>query len=436
MTEKPEPTQGSPLRTAVLAALIITLAGSSFESATVSSATYVARYILAALLVWITASQGSHTSVRLSQLPGPARLLISSSWLLTAVGALSYTWSIAPRETAFQAAVFALLTANMHVNAVRRWHDRRAVLADMTTIFWVLAVTILLSLSTGVLVGGRLAGLYSNPNSLGILAAFTVALGAGVWRGEGTRFRAGIVFASALSAVALFATSSRTATIAVTAGLALSGLRRKSFPPGVIVSGCFAGAAVTLLYAFGGKLPLPAVVGRLQQTGATGRLSSREEIWEYSIRLWELRPTTGYGFRAGEIAFEQLQYLGASKGGATFNSYLQVLLELGYLGMLPLAGALVSLIWAIVRAREGVQTGLAALVITGLATGLTESSLFGLGHPIAWVFWLSASALTAGSVRAPRGREPVGGDAQAVGGGSSRRILAGTPPTTTLSGNI
>lgn len=392
----------------MLAALVLTIAASGFENVTISSAAYVTRYVVAVVLLVITAAQVSPHAKRLADMPGPARLLIGSSWLMVGIAAFSYTWSVDPGETALQAGVLALLVGNMHVHVVRRWSDRRAVTADVTTIFWVLAVTIVLSLGMGALVGGRLSGLYSNPNSLGILAAFTVALGVAVRADRNARFRTVAGLAAVLSVVALAGSASRTAALAIVAGLALMVLRRRTVPVIAVVATCFAGAAVTLLYMSGGRLPLPSVVDRFSSTGGGSRFSSREEIWQFAITLWEREPLTGYGFRTGEYAFSQMQYLGGSTGGAAFNSYLQVLLELGYIGMVPLTGMVLALIWAIARARSGIEGGLAALVIAGLATGITESSLFGLGHPIAWVFWLVGAALAASSARTrprPQGNE-------------------------------
>lgn len=383
---------GSPLRSAMLAGLALALTASSFDNVAVSSSAYLARYVFAGLLLVLTGIQGREHNVPLRDLPGPCRLLIRSAWLLATLAAISTAWSIAPRETGLQAAAFVLLVANMHVHVVRRWHDQDALVADMRTIFWVLSASVTASFFVGALVGSRLAGLYDNPNHLGIIAMFTAAIGAGLYL---ENRRPILVASSAVAVLAVLATGSRTALIGtVLAALPLAARRRWS--PILVLAACFGGSALILLYLLSGRLPLPSTAERFHAQGSESIFDDRQRVWRFAFRIWELQPITGHGFRTGEISFSQWRYMAdGSPIGATHNSYLQVLVELGYLGMIPLAGLILAMGWALLRHRfVGIRAGLASLVIAGLISGLTESALFGLGSAISWTFWLGAAALT------------------------------------------
>lgn len=381
------------LRTIVLGLTILAFAAAGFENAAISSVAYVARYAFAALLLGLTLATPSETQSigGAAKTSEPARLLIGSSWVFVAFAALSTAWSIAPRETVMQTAVLVLLVANMHAHMSRRWRLSKPLLEDVTIIFVVLTITMVISVSMGALVGGRLSGVYSNPNTLGILAAFTVALGLGVREGRKSIFQISTGIAIAISVVAMLGTLSRTASLALVAGLVVLVSRKRTFPPMVVAMASFAGAGVIATLLVGRRIPFPAVMERFVSPDGGSQFSGREEIWHFAVSLWEQQPWLGYGFRTGEIAFRRAGF----SGGAAFNSYLQSLLEVGVLGVLPLVAMLVALIWGLMRARSSVQTGLAALVAVGLLVCLTESSLLGLGHPIAWVFWLCGGALAA-----------------------------------------
>jgi O-antigen ligase len=404
---------GSRFRTAVLAAFILTLAAASFDNVAFSSAAYTARYVFASLLLLATYRQRDHVRT-LSDHPAQARLLIRGAWLFAAVAWLSMMWSIEPRESALQAAVFTLLVANIHLHANRRWHDHADVIADFRVVFWALSATIIASATSGTLVGTRLAGVYDNPNSLGILAAFTAALGVGLFlEGRPAGRRGLVLIATLLALAALGGSQSRTAFVGILIAISICGLlmaaRGALIPAAALVGGCFASAGALLYVTLGGAITLPSVTQRFSSSRSAGLFGEREAIWEYAIRLWEREPLTGYGFRAGEIIFARMEYLsGGAALGATFNSYLQILLELGYIGAIPLALTILGVIWTVLRSRyTKIQAGLSMLAVVGLASGVTESALFGLGSPISWVFWFAA---TAAAVAAQRPAEDVKGE--------------------------
>lgn len=386
----------------VLASTILLLAVATFDSPAIASMTYILRYVAAGLLLISTWSQGQGAASRLRHCPRPARALILSSWGLSLLAAISVAWSVDPIETLLQAAVYALLVGNMHVHVTHRWLRPQTVIRDVRTIFWTLAITVVVSLASGASVGTRLGGIYANPNMLGIICAFTIALGTGLLA---SRVTTPVLITSALAVVALIASESRTALISIAAGLIWIVIRRRP-NAWFVASMCLCGAIGVFCSLVSVRIPLPAVAGRFAAHGDL--FNSRTQAWWYALELWERQPLTGYGFRVGEVIFAQFRYETTFLSDGAHNSYLQLLLELGILGMAPFAVILVTLVVVLARYRPiGVGMGLGALVIAGLATGYTESAMFGVGQPVSWVFWLLAAALASVSQDTPQSHENV-----------------------------
>ncbi|MEE6274104.1 O-antigen ligase family protein [Georgenia sp. MJ206] len=384
---------GSTLRTLVLAAMIFALTAATFEVESLAAFVYFPRYIFAVLLLVVTFHQGEGVRRSLDECPPPARLLIKSAQVLVVVAAVSTVWSVDRTETVLQTIVFAVLVANMQTHMTRRWHHPGTILHDMRTIYWVIASTVVASLALGTQVGGRLSGIYDNPNTLSLMAAMTVAIGTGLLAHRGSWL---VLFVTTLSAVALLMTESRTAFAGLVLALAWVGLRRRAFPPWAVMSALFVAALSTAVLLVYGRIPLPSVVTRFQGGQPEGVLSYRDIAWNHAVDLWQQQPWTGYGFRAGEVVFQQNRHLTAFSSDGAHNSYLQTLLEVGVIGFIPFAVmilALVRAVWTV--SFSGIGAGLVALVIVGLAMGTAESALFGVGQAMSWTFWLGAAAACA-----------------------------------------
>lgn len=75
------------------------------------------------------------------------------------------------------------------------------------------------------------------------------------------------------------------------------------------------------------------------------------------------------------------------------NSYLQVIYELGWLGVIPVALVAMSLIRvSFMRSDSGIAAGLIAMVLSGTVIQFTESAIFGVGQPYPYVFWFAVLA--------------------------------------------
>lgn len=390
---------GSRLRTAVFAATIFFFTTVNFAvELPITALSYYPRFLFAVLLLVITLHQGQKWKRPLAQAPPMARALMRWTWVLVLIAGLSTFWSIAPVETALQAGVFAVLAANMQAHITGRWHRPGTIAHDMRVIYWVLALSVVGSLAMGTQSAGRLSGLYENPNGLGILAAMAVAIGIGLLR---DRRSWTVAVVTLLCAVTMVLAESRTALVALVAALLWFALRRRTLSPSVAILGSFAAAGVVLIIMLGIRVPMPSVITRFLD--GSDLLNTRDVGWQFAIDLWERRPTLGYGFRVGEQVFIQnLRFTSFTADGA-HNSYLQTLLELGVVGIIPLLLIVVVLLRALWRApMDGFSVGLALLVIVGLAMSLAESALLGVGTVISWAFWLGAAALCSTTPNRPR----------------------------------
>ncbi|MEK8106817.1 O-antigen ligase family protein [Micromonospora sp. M12] len=173
-------------------------------------------------------------------------------------------------------------------------------------------------------------------------------------------------------------------------------------------------AGVGTAYLFG---LLPSLVGSdWVQTFAdrftdpdNGDLSNgRTQTWQAAFELWQSRPTLGYGYASGMHLFEQTRQNGFFNVNVNLvhNSYLQWLLELGVIGVAPILVLLFAAIRAALLAPMGaLNSGLIWLVITGLLIQVTESTMFGMGQPYPYVFWLAVAGVL---VRTRDGRHSTG----------------------------
>jgi exopolysaccharide production protein ExoQ len=206
------------------------------------------------------------------------------------------------------------------------------------------------------------------------------------------------------SAICLIECQSRTAVISVVVGLVWLAWRR-GFQSAIKVTT----VCVVLVTVFGltlGALGLkpPASlrdIGNRFTTGrasAGGELNSRGVAWSGAIDLWKQQPVEGYGFAASSALFTDQEVSGTLTfaNASVHNSYLQLLLELGVLGGLVLAGLILFVVVpASVRGDlRHPGSSLVGLVATGMAVQITESAMFGTGQPYPWIFWLAVCAAT------------------------------------------
>lgn len=345
-----------------------------------------------------------------------AKRFVTALWATAGLAALSSAWSITPWHTLQQSVALLLLAALTHVLLWRRWVDPAAVAGDLRVVYVVLSVSLVASLGYGIADGtsatsfnDRFQGLYSNPNMLSIVCALTIPLGWALHRQSRRRaYLLGIVPAS----VALGLTESRTAFVAVLVGALWAVLRHGIGPLARLVAVAVGGVGLAYLF---NVVPLFVNSSWAQSFGArftdpdNGDLSNgRTQTWEATIELWQSRPTLGFGYSSGIQLFTQTRQRGFFDVGVNLvhNSYLQWLLELGLVGVVPLLLLLLAVARAVLLApMDSLNPGLVWLVVTGLLIQVTESTMFGMGQPYPYVFWLAVAGVLA---HTPSGRHTTG----------------------------
>lgn len=380
----------------LLAITLLTLAAARLVQLVPVSGIENLRYVAVVALVavtWREAAAGGKR-VKLAELPRNARLLVTALWLLSFLAVASIAWSIAPKLTALQTGAFMLLVVLVHLS-LKLWRDRAALVSDLQVIYFTLAATILAGFAVPRDRNGRMGGLYNNPNGLAQITVLTALIGIGLYAETRRRL---FLLGTAPLLVVLVLTESRTAVIAFVVGgifFVVKGGARSLLRAALAVT-------VVLLGGVLFHLPLPSgirsVVGRFTEAVASGDpLNGRGPVWDYALLLWHRQPLTGYGFRTGDVLFEANRALtDVEHHTVAHSSYLQMLLELGVLGMVPLAILIFAAIKIITKTRaHGLERALAACIVAGLLIGLAESSMFGIGQPFAWVLWIAAAAASA-----------------------------------------
>lgn len=350
---------------------------------------YLGRYISATLLLLLTGHLVRADARILSEAAVPS--LVRYSWWTFAFAAIMLPLSVNIAISSVQLFTFGLLLANVHFNAKFWSADVARMVTDFQIIFWILSLTVVASLISGVEKGGRLAGIYSNANSLAIVSAIVLVLGVG-GLARGTSVLVSTIVL--ISAISLVLTETRSALLGAVAAIFYVVLKKWDgrINPWMVFAGIglSAVACIGLLLSF--KFEVPDVIQRFARNDDGELLSGRDSIWESSLSLWSTRPITGFGFRTGEFVFESHYSVSA---GIAHNSYLQTLLEVGALGALPFLVLLILIVRALKNTRSFQPLISAqALTVLLLVVAFSESILFGVGQVMSWTFWFSIGALS------------------------------------------
>lgn len=261
------------------------------------------------------------------------------------------------RETAFR---YALNFALFPIVFVAIRNPRHVVWLYSTFVIGGLAVAgVGLGSSGGLGTGeGRLAGAGLNPNQLGALLAVGAALAAvlAFYGRLSGAVRVLALFASGLCAVLVVMTVSRGALLGLVTSLivapVLAGPGRRLAAAAIVAGG---GLAMTVW------LMLAAPEATVQRLTHTSGGSGRIDLWTIGLRMIDDRPFTGVG--AGNFPVSSVHYLlqpGLTtrdqyiidEPKVTHNIYLQVLSELGFVGItLFVASVLLCLIIGLGAAR-------------------------------------------------------------------------------------
>jgi O-antigen ligase len=238
--------------------------------------------------------------------------------------------------------------------------------------------------------GERLAGAGLHPNTLGALAA-TAAVMAAVLacaRGLSVPARVAALVAAFLCAISLVMTETRGAAVGLAAAMVaaplVAGRRRRLAASGAVI------LAALLLVLWLATFAPPSAVARFTDLGSSG--SGRSDLWTIGLRMVEDKPMTGVG--AGNFPVSSIHYLiepgtivrdelVVDVPKQTHNIYLQVLSELGLVGLTLFLAIIVLCLSSSLRAARAFRRERAHTLET-LARGLA----------LAMIALLVASAFT------------------------------------------
>lgn len=381
---------------------LVLMMGATSTIAPLMTVSNYGRYAAAAALLVVTWATTRKTLPVLKSLLH--KRILGFLWLTVALAAASVIWSVDRAQSALQVVALAMLVGILQLLSTRRWTDRALMVKDFGVMFHVLTLGFLACLAAMALrlpgaysyggtadTIGRFQGVFNNPNMLALLSAIAIPLGIGLWKEHRKLWRLAQV---AIPCSVLLLTESRTAILATAAAVIWMVLRS-----GVVSVLKFAYAALiglTVTLAVGADR-LGTAFSRFGQLEGGDLLNTRGDAWASAIILIQREPL-GYGWQAGRSLFESL--LGSADFTFTrtsvHNSYLQFILELGVIGIIPLVYLVFALGLVAWRGKNrGIEAGFVGIVTAGLIVQITESAIFGTGQAYPYVFWFAlAGALT------------------------------------------
>jgi O-antigen ligase len=324
----------------------------------------------------------------------------------------------------------------VHLLVTRRWIESHRIPGDLAVAFFVLVSIFTASIAADVVAlpdtrtfDGRFQGLYNNPNMLGMMCLLALPIGWGLYaHTRRKRYLLGLI----PTALAVLMSQSRTGIIAIGLGalwiLLRKGPRAISQAIGVLAVGA------VLIEVVGMRRQASALVDPISSRFADNQgdvFNGRMLGWRDSLQLLQARPTTGYGYAAGPTLFENSRATGVVSFSldVVHNSYLQWLLELGAVGLVPLLALLFVCVWAVLRGDlGGIGAGLVWAIVAGLLLQTTESAMFGTGQTYPFVFWLVvAGALVRTATKIPPPEPSAGHRIGQESHGHHGETLAGRP---------
>ena len=322
----------------------------------------------------------------------PHRIVALAIVLFPLWAVTSSLWSEQPDLTLWRALVYCGLV--FLAIAIAALDDERLSLLLVLVTGPAVAVSAIVALarpSVGLNKNDFWQGIYTNPNSLGPIAALGVLAGIGAWAAAATsRCRVLAASVSTISVVVLYQTTSRTSWFALAIAIGLAtvvtgarllservGLRRALLSTGAIATA--AGSAVAL---------------GLWSRWDDPTFAQRRTIWRGAWRYIDDRWVEGYGFfsffevpgRAAEQEFFDR--------GSAHSSFVEVLLGLGIVGLTLFTVVVVAALWNAVRSAWRDPIAVAwmrlAVVVFLVTENLTESFILWFSYN--WVI-LCAAAL-------------------------------------------
>ena len=275
--------------------------------------------------------------------------------------------------------------------------------------------------------GSRFTGVLISPSAVGGVCCMLLPLA--LWAARhhpDARGRFLCILLSVVLGAALLLSQTRNAIAAFLIGMVATSVLKKKRALNVVLP------VLTLVAMFGVSLAM-ANMDAIQQTefyanyvdrqGTLVNVTGRLYLWEESLRKIAERPLTGYGFGTGSIVIgmadlpkmvrydsEQLASystalpmlnLNKSEGLNAHNSYLEICLDLGVLGLAACMYLLGCVTWEVVRIHREILPQsygmlapyLGGSFIAGLVNQSCEAALFSAGSVLCVAFWFIVAAI-------------------------------------------
>jgi exopolysaccharide production protein ExoQ len=300
---------------------------------------------------------------------------------------LSFVWSSASGVT-MRAGLQYLTTVVCALIASRVIDSRTALCGASVGVAVVLLCSLLFGASHYDPLDGSytFVGMFASKNQLGFFASLGVymAVASLLVVRVSTKWRLAQFFLGVMAAYCLFASSSATsvmataATVAITATLALvikfaPRNRRTFFTFGLVVA--------LLVIGVGLNFGLVDVI--LGAFGKNSTLTGRTYLWQQGLRASEEAPLFGIGYQAywvqgfseAERLWEEF-YIGARTGFHFHNTYVEVLVELGYVGLILISVVIIAVVFGSLRRLLRDRRSVQAHFMFGIAILLLIRSFF------------------------------------------------------------
>jgi O-antigen ligase len=333
-----------------------------------------------------------------------ALLFIGAPLLLLLVWtAASSAWSVNPDVTV-RRCIALLGTVAMGLHFGLRFDLRRLLVTLCVAGVVVLGASLVLAVaapSLGLDFEGRLRGVTAHKNGIGSFAAMVAMAGMGLFAGgpRARLSRALPIAALGLAAVCMaWAHSTSVIPVLALAFLALAfGRFLHRAGPGLIAWLPFAATVLllgtALVYVNAGELA--------ELLGKDPNMSGRTLVWAFAAKMIALRPVAGYGLGAF--------WVGADSPGAVFwatshlavphahNGYIQLMLELGGVGLALFATSLLvlgaRLFWLIRHVGQPLAAWPLGFLAFYLVANMSESWLW-IGNELLTAFFVAVLVRT------------------------------------------
>jgi exopolysaccharide production protein ExoQ len=278
--------------------------------------------------------------------------LVLLSWPLLAI--MSSLWSLTPEMSQYHG---IQLLATVLVGFLLSIYTRLDRLVPLVfTAFLgsaiVSAAFVVVNPGAGIAAGGEWQGVYAHKNLMGSMMGLLIIAAACLFLEGWYRWLSG--GATLFAAMLILLSRSGTAIVVLAATLAafpVSMIVRK----GVLAAGMAAGfglvtgAAGLILLELNGVDLMQFV---LRALGKDDTLTGRTLLWDIAINAYESRPWSGFGFKAWWASEETgapfVKYIIRSEAGSFHNTFLEVAVALGHVGLFLLVlGLLASFIVAL-----------------------------------------------------------------------------------------